>query len=208
MGIMRRFVGFYWTLPVPFAKFTTLPDDIDAAAEKSTTIRYQRERVRRWVNDEKGELCAERVFLELAPDRGTPEGASAVDTAIALARAEGAELVLVDFAEAFGWRPHPALRNRIEASGHPFTRLPPEPVLMDGTEFDPVRHFRTWDETWKSYRGSKEARKGAVREALGALPVEELSLAEMAVSLNKAGITTVNEKAWTKDSLRKFLSQA
>jgi hypothetical protein len=56
MGIMRRFVGFYWTLPVPFAAFTALPDDIDAAAEKSMTVRYQRERVRRWVKEEKGEL--------------------------------------------------------------------------------------------------------------------------------------------------------
>ncbi len=205
---MRRFVGFYWTLPVPFAKFTALPNDIDAAAEKSTTIRYQRERVRRWVKEEKGDLRAERAFLELAPDRGTPEGATAVDAAITVAKAEDAELVLVDFGEAFGWRTHPALRHRLETSGHPFTLLSPEPVLLDGKDFDPVRHFRLWDETWRSYRGSKEARKGAVRKVLGALPTEEMSFSEMAASLNEKGVTTVTGKPWTNESIRKFLAQA
>ncbi len=205
---MRRFVGFYWTLPVPFAKFTALPNDIDAAAEKSTTIRYQRERVRRWVKEEKGDLRAERAFLELAPDRGTPEGATAVDAAITVAKAEDAELVLVDFGEAFGWRTHPALRHRLETSGHPFTLLSPEPVLLDGKDFDPVMHFRLWDETWRSYRGSKEARKGAVRKVLGALPTEEMSFSEMAASLNEKGVTTVTGKPWTNESIRKFLAQA
>ncbi|MGI1661353.1 hypothetical protein ACRDNQ_03845 [Palleronia sp. KMU-117] len=203
---MRRFVGFYWTLPVPFAKFTALPDDIDAAAEKSTTIRYQRERVRRWVKEEKGELSAERAFLELAPDRGTPEGATAVDAAITVAKAQDAELVLVDFGEAFGWRTHPALRHRLESSGHPFVMLPPEPVFLDGKRFDPIAHFRTWAETWREYRGSKETRKGAVLAALGTLAVEEMTYAEVAASLNEAGVPTVSGKSWTKETLRKFLA--
>jgi hypothetical protein len=208
MGIMRRFVGFYWTLPAPFAKFTVLPDDIDAAAEKSTTIRYQRERVRRWVKEEKGALRAERAFLELAPDRGTPEGATAVDAAITVARAEDAELVLVDFGEAFGWRTHPALRRRLETSGHPFIMLSPEPVILDGKRFDPITHFRTWGETWKRFRASKEARKGAVLAALGTLPMEEMTYVEMAASLNDARISTVSGKSRTKETLRKFLKHA
>jgi hypothetical protein len=79
---------------------------------------------------------------------------------------------------------------------------------MDGKEFDPVAHFRTWEETWRSYRGSKAARKGAVTAALGSLPVEEMTLAEMAASLNGAGISTVSGKTWTKESLRKFLASA
>lgn len=205
---MRRFVGFYWTLPVPFAQFTSLPDDIDEAAKKSTTIRYQRELVSRWVKSEKSELVAERAFLELAPDRGTPEGASAVDAAIALGRAEGAELVLVDFAKAFGWRPHPALRDRLKASGQPFMMLLPEPVELDGEHFDPVTHFRTWDETWRAYRSSKIARKGAIQAALGAIATEGLADEEIASILNKEGITTVTGKSWNKDSLRKFMAGA
>jgi hypothetical protein len=208
MGIMRRFVGFYWTLPVPFARFTALPDDIEAAAAASTTIRYQRERVRRWVKEQKGDLRAERAFLELTPDRGTPEGATAIDAAIAVARAEDAELVLVDFSEAFGWRRHPALRERLEASGQPCMMLPPDPLVMDGKEFDPVAHFRTWEETWRRYRGSKEARKGALWEAIGEIQKEEMTYVEIATALNNAGVRTVTDKPWTKESIRKFLASA
>lgn len=205
---MRRFVGFYWTLPVPFAQLTSLPEDINAAAEKSMTVRYQRERVQRWVKEQKGELRAERAFLELAPDRGTPEGATAVDAALAIAQAENAALVLVDFAKAFGWRPHPALRERLEASGQPFMLLPPDPVVINGKDFDPVEHFRTWDETWRSFRASKSARKGAAQAALGAMPVKEMTYAEIAQILNKAGIKTVTGKSWTKDSVGKFIADA
>jgi hypothetical protein len=34
-----RFVGFYWTLPMPKVGFTRLPEDAGAAAEASRTIR-------------------------------------------------------------------------------------------------------------------------------------------------------------------------
>ena len=44
--VRPRFVGFYWTLPMPHVGFTKLPRDAEAAAEASQTIRYQRERVR------------------------------------------------------------------------------------------------------------------------------------------------------------------
>ena len=42
-----RAVGFYWTLPVPWAGFTDLPTDVDEAAAQSRTIRYQRDLIRR-----------------------------------------------------------------------------------------------------------------------------------------------------------------
>ncbi len=44
---MDRFLGLYWTLPVPWAGFTSLPKDAKAAAAQSRTIAYPRERVRR-----------------------------------------------------------------------------------------------------------------------------------------------------------------
>ena len=58
---MDRFLGLYWTLPVPWAGFTQLPKDVGAAAKLSRTIAYQRERVRRWVAEEGGDLVAEEV---------------------------------------------------------------------------------------------------------------------------------------------------
>lgn len=39
----RTFIGFYWTLPVPWAGFTKLNlSNIDKAAEQSRTIALQR----------------------------------------------------------------------------------------------------------------------------------------------------------------------
>ena len=66
----ERFVGFYWTLPVNWAGFRELPVDVAAAAAASQTICYQRERVRRYVADEHGELIDEIAFmaeLDIAP---------------------------------------------------------------------------------------------------------------------------------------------
>ena len=44
-------VGFYWTLPVPWAGFTSLPKAVDDAAKLSRTIRYQRDLIRRYAAD-------------------------------------------------------------------------------------------------------------------------------------------------------------
>ncbi len=68
---MRNAVGFYWTLPVPWAGFTELPTDIDAAAGASRTIGYQRALIRRHAKAEKLNLIREEVFLEIEPDRGS-----------------------------------------------------------------------------------------------------------------------------------------
>lgn len=84
-----NFIGLYWTLPVPWAGFVNLPDDPDAAAAASRTIRYQVERVRRWVKDQKGTLVAERVFLELQPDRGSEQIVPEIDRLLVLAEKKG-----------------------------------------------------------------------------------------------------------------------
>jgi len=39
----QRYVGFYWTLPIPSVGFLKLSDDPDVAATQSKTIKYQRE---------------------------------------------------------------------------------------------------------------------------------------------------------------------
>jgi hypothetical protein len=70
--VRQRFVGFYWTLPIPAVGFTSLPKDVGAAAAASKTIRYQRERIRRWVADQKGSwsrnmLSSNSSQIEAAP---------------------------------------------------------------------------------------------------------------------------------------------
>jgi hypothetical protein len=64
-------VGFYWTLPVPWAGFTTLPKAVDEAAKLSRMVRYQRDLIRRYARAEAFELVHEEVFLELYPDRAS-----------------------------------------------------------------------------------------------------------------------------------------
>ena len=205
---MARYIGFYWTLPVPFAGFTALPADIDAAAAQSRSVRYQRERVRRWVHAEAGELVAERAFLELAPDRGTAAVTGDLDAAIALSRASDAALVLVDFAESFGWRRHPALWDRLREAGASHMALTPDPVMIDGQVFDPMAHFRRWREIWDAFRASRPERKAAIAEAIGALAIEGGAYAEIAKQLNASDIKTLNGKPWTKETVRKFLKSS
>lgn len=67
----RAYIGIYWTLPVNWAGFRDLPPSVEAAAAASKTIRYQRERVRRHVQDDGGDLLAEISFMNTRTDRAT-----------------------------------------------------------------------------------------------------------------------------------------
>ncbi|MFN7159798.1 MAG: hypothetical protein ACK4MR_14075, partial [Erythrobacter cryptus] len=61
----RKAVGFYWTLPVPWAGFTKLPADIEAAARGSRTIAYQRALIHAFAAAEGYALVEEAAFLEI-----------------------------------------------------------------------------------------------------------------------------------------------
>lgn len=82
-----RYVGFYWTFPVLWIGFESLGKDVDEAARKSLTIRYQRDLANRWVKDHGGVMIREGAALELRPDRGTEEILPALGKALAFARA-------------------------------------------------------------------------------------------------------------------------
>lgn len=199
------YIGFYWTLPVPWAGFTSLPADPDAAAKESRTIRYQVERVRRWVKDEGGRLIAEEVFLELAADRGSEQIVPAIDRLIAKARAQGAKLVLVDFSEAFQWRRHGALWDRLD-DARVSVALDPVPILLDGKEFDPVRHFRGWRQLDEVHIAAKPALRAALVGTASALRDDGATYAAIAVQLNASGDLTPNGRKWTADNVRKLLA--
>jgi hypothetical protein len=201
---MKRFIGFYWTLPVPWAGFRDVPKDVDAAAELSQTIRYQRDRVRSWVKSEKGTMTHEEVFVDLQPDRGTEQVVPVIDRLLTRCAAEHAELVLVDFSDAFGWRRHGPLWDRL-GNGKLCTQLDPAPITIDGVSFDPVGHFRAWRELEEAHASSKSARKDTVMQAVEGLLSDNPSMKALAQSLNEAGHRTPNDKPWTEDNLRKFL---
>jgi hypothetical protein len=199
-----KFAGFYWTLPVPWAGFNMLPKEVDEAADKSITIRYQRDRVRRWVKDERGELIAEEVFLELAPDRGTDMIIPEIDRLLSRCQQESAKLVLVDFSDAFGWRRHGPLWDRL-AKTELCMALDPSPIMLDGAEFDPVHHFRTWREIEHSRTAAKSERKTDLADAISQLSSEHTTNNLLAKALNTSGLSTPTGKPWTTENLRKFL---
>lgn len=198
------YFAFYWTLPVPWAGFSVLPNDPDAAAEASRTIRYQVTRVRHWVADQKGRLLGEEVFLEIQPDRGSEQIVPVIDKLIHKAKRQGAQIVLVDFSEAMRWRRHGPLWDRLDTSGIAVA-LDPEPVQMPEGLLDPIAHFRSWRRLERLHADGKIDRIAALRSAIADLREEGLSFAAIAAELNAAGIMTATGKAWTGDNVRKLV---
>lgn len=200
----RAVVGFYWTLPVPWAGFTALPKDVDAAAKISQTVRYQREVVRRYVRNEGGRLVREAVFLEIRPDRGDDAIRSDLEKAAAICRKEGAQLMLVDFAEVQGWRSHAPLKEWLKAAGVDYRLLPPDPLEGEWS-FDPAAHFADWRERDTHWRVEKNARINRAAARAAQLRAEGLSFPKTAEAMNAEGIATPTGKSWTGDNLRKLL---
>lgn len=201
-----NFLAFYWTLPVKWAGFTQLPKTADEAAKASWTIRYQVERVRRWVKTEKGTLLREVVFMDTRPDRGTDAIQSEIGKLLAEANKKNAELVLVDFAQAFGWRPHGPLFDMIGDAKN-CVLLPPEPIRIDDEVYDPVDHFRQWREIEYVRQSEKVDLKQAALATMTELKADGASFAAIAIRLNDMGVTTLNGRTWTADNVRKFMSQ-
>lgn len=201
---MRRYVGFYWTLPVPWAGFQSLPDDVDEAAEQSRTIRYQRDLVRRWVAEENGQLIAEKVFLELQPDRATEYVEAPLGEAIRLCRESDACLVYVDFQERFKARPNQFLARALDVNELDSMALAPEEIQMDGVQFDPIEHFRTWRGAYKEHQKHKPDKGAKVHEEIHNMRESGATWAAVADRLNEQNLKTLNGKPWSADNVRKF----
>jgi len=201
-----KFIGFYWTLPVPWAGFVNLPNDPDAAAAASRTIRYQVERVRRWVKSEHGTLVVEKVFLELHPDRGSEQIVPEIDRMIALSKKMDAQLVLVDFAEAMRWRKHGPLWDRLNQSGRCIP-LDPISLMLDHKDFDPVQHFRSWRQIDDAHTTLKPEARAVLQTKIADLKAQGSTYKAIATDLNNNGMRTANSKLWTADNVRKLLSQ-
>jgi hypothetical protein len=197
---IQNYIGVYWTRPVPWAGFTTLSSDVEIAGSQSRTIRYQREVVRRYVKEAGGNMEREVALLELAPDRATPESAAELRQIVARASPRTI-FVSIAFTETHGWRPHPFIRE-----GLPIDRtlaLPPDPITLNGTTFDPIRHFRDWRVEEKAHSGAKDSHRGTILAVLQTIAKQ--SYPSQAKVLNAAGLRTHGGKEWNGDNLRKFL---
>lgn len=204
--MIENFIGFYWTLPVNWAGFRRLPAHVDDAAAVSRTIRYQRERIRRYVAEEHSTLVEEVVFLDLQPDRAT-EFVLEQLRPITTKYARSATLIHVAFDEIHRWRYNPYLAGLKQTFGMDVLSLSPEPLLIDGIEFDPIRHFAIWREIDRSTKARMqcEARLG-MREALEAVPPGKGRWQAIADRLNTAGVPTVRGGIWTTENARKMAS--
>lgn len=198
-----RSIGFYWTLPVPWAGFTKLPKSVEDAVKASLSIRYQAERVRRWVNEEGGVLIHEEAFLETQADRGTSAILPEVERLLTKAAALDAQLLLVNFADAFHWRAHSPLWSRLRDDPRVMA-LDPAPLLMDGAWFAPMEHFRSWQDIARDRLAMKPLAKAEIEKRLQAMRDQGTSFTEIVRILNSEGVTTPNGKPWRADNLRKY----
>ena len=201
-------VGIYWTFPVNWAGFRDLPPHPDAAAAASRTIRYQRERIRRHVEAEGAHLVAEIAFMDTRPDRATD---AVRDVLYRHAPSFGAvrpTLLAVCFEDAHHWRRNPHIVLAAEALGLPLVALPPDPITIGATTFDPARHFAAWrrrDAT--AMARLRLAAEEALRSALAETPPGDGRWARVAHDLNTRQVRTIRGGAWTPENVRKLVAR-
>ncbi|PRY19235.1 hypothetical protein CLV78_1267 [Aliiruegeria haliotis] len=138
---MDKAVGFYWTLPVKWAGFTSISPNADEAAGQSETVRFQVELVRRYARDHALELVHEEVFLEIDPDRGSEAIFEPLRKLERLCQEQDAVLLIVDFTVVQRWREHSSLNEWSRRTGISIERVSAEKVLSAGRTFDPHTHF-------------------------------------------------------------------
>jgi hypothetical protein len=200
-----RAVGFYWTLPVPWAGFISLPENAAEAAMVSRTIRYQRVLVGRYARENSWELVNEVVFLEVQPDRASSYVREPVRRAAELCRAHQALLLSVDFAVLHGWRGHNPLREAAEDFGIELLPIAAESVELDGETFDPHEHFSLWRDRQRRWSAEKPSRRAAMLAKARQMRSDGLTYAGIAERLNDTGLPSPSGKPHTSESVRKVL---
>jgi Recombinase len=204
--VIKNAVGFYWTLPVPWAGFTRLPDNIDDAAKASRTIRYQRSLITEFARQQGLKLVHEAAFLEIDPDRGSRLIEAALDKAAAICVKNAAQLLFVDFSAVQGWRSHGPMLGWLEERQVDHSMpIEASPVMMDGKLFDPHEHFSNWRVLQREWIDGKEERASQALARALELKAEGVSNPSIAAQLNAEGIPSVTGKPWSSDGLRKFL---
>jgi hypothetical protein len=207
--MQEAFVGFYWTLPVNWANFRSLPKDAEAAADKSRTVRYQRERVRRFVEENRGVLVDEIVFMDTRPDRATEAIEEALLRAQESCNRRRATLLYVRFEDRNYWRANPHLHRYTRELGLDPVALAPDPVAIDGRLFDPMKHFRRWRQIdARSKAALQETAQTALAEVLQQVGVDYPGrYKEIADRLNAAGVKTGRGGVWTAEGVRKTVTR-
>lgn len=208
---MTAYAALYWTRPVKWAGFTTLPTDPDEAAKLSRTILYQKELVRRWARDEKPPimLAAETAYIDEQSDRSSPGIGDAIAALRKRCGPGPAVLVYVDFERDGLARKNRYLLSLPAELGFDEVRpLWPDEVMINGKRFNPREHFQAW-------REQDEDGKAALRRHVNAglatafvqVPEGSGRYRAMADHLNSRGIRTLRGVPWTEDNVRMALAK-
>lgn len=207
VAVPDAYIGFYWTLPVPWASFRDLSRDVEAAARASRTVRYQRARIRQYVGETAHKLIHEVVYITHQPDRATPEILNAVKRAADVDR--GATLLLVNFSDPTRWRPISKLPYFAEKNGIRWEGLPATPITVGGEWIDPIAHFKTWRQRDKAAMARFRINAHAgLRAALATEPARPGRWGRIAERLNCDAVKTLTGGTWTADGVRKLSQRA
>ena len=201
----KRYIGVYWTLPVNWAGFRDLPQDVDAAAAASRTIRYQRERVRRWVCEQDGTLLGEVAFMDTRTDRATDAVRDVLHRALPAYAGHGATLIAVRFDESHFWRRNRFLYDAAQELGLEVIPLSPYPLNISGQMFDPAQHFTAWrEEDGRAMARLRQDAHEGLQAALAEVPDGNGRWQTIAGLLNERGIRTIQGGTWIADNVRKL----
>ena len=201
---MRQpYLGIYWTLPVNWAGFRDLPPSVEAAAAASKTIRYQRERVRRHVQDDGGDLIAEIAFMDTRTDRATDAVRDVLHRHAPTFPIASPTVLTVRFEDNSHWRPNPFIHHAASELGLDLIGLSPDPLLIDGHIFDPARHFATWRRRDATAMARLRLNADeALSAALATTPPGEGRWQTIANSLNAQHVRSIRGGAWTPENVR------
>jgi len=198
----RKAIGFYWTLPVPWAGFREINEkDVDEAARQSRTIDLQRSVIRRWAKENGTSLIHEEVFIEISPDRGSALVRDRLHHLIARAESEQAIILFVDFGRSIGQRSHHYLRAFVGANIGAFQDI----ALAADQEAQFSEHFASWRKQQREWTDGKEDRAARARRRASELRDSDMSLTAIASQLNEEKLPSPTGKLWTGDNLGKLL---
>lgn len=203
--VTEAYIVVYWTLPVNWAGFRDLPPSVEMAAAASKTIRYQRERVRRYVRADAGRLIGEIAFMDTRTDRATEAVEDVLRREMPAYAGTKVTLLTVAFQEVHHWRPNPFMHQVADELGLSLVGLPPDPLTIDGQVFDPARHFAAWRKQDASAMTQLrlEAQE-ALQAALLEVPAGDGRWQIVAKLLNDRGVKTIRGGSWTRENVRKL----
>ncbi|MGP9819341.1 recombinase family protein [Salinarimonas sp. NSM] len=167
------------------------------------------ERVRAWARENAVALVDEVPFIDLRTDCVTD--ACGETLAKARARCNAREPLLVYVRFDYGtshWRRHPQLDRIARELGYKPIPIEPTPVAVDGTLFDPIRHFEDWRELDAAQRAEFAKRAEAkLIEAAERIVQTRGRYAAIADLLNREGVRSKTGRSWTGETVRKMLQQ-